>query len=217
MRIERFEAGAFAQNTFLVLCDETRRAVLVDAGAGTPQALERADELGARVVAVLLTHAHLDHVDGLGAVASTLPEVPIRLHPADRPLWDAVPQQAAMFGLPEPVLPEIAFDIAEGERIDLGGELVFDVRFAPGHAPGHVVFVATEQGEALVGDVVFQGSIGRTDLPGGSMPVLMASIRDQILTLPDATVLHPGHGPSTTVQRERVSNPFLSGAPSRFA
>ena len=217
MRIERFEAGPFAQNSWLVVCEDTRAAVLVDAGAGTSAALDRVEELGLDLKACLLTHAHIDHVDGLPVLAERHPEVPIRLHAADAPLYQAVPRQAEMFGMRIPVLPPVTMDLEDGARIDYGGALRFDVRFAPGHAPGHVILVLTEEGEALVGDVVFAGSIGRTDLPGGDMATLMRSIREQVLTLPDATVLHPGHGPSTTVQRERTSNPFLVGGGTRFA
>jgi glyoxylase-like metal-dependent hydrolase (beta-lactamase superfamily II) len=107
-----------------------------------------------------------------------------------------------------PEQPEPDRELAHGQRFTFGS-CAFEVRHTPGHAPGHVIFVAEGQGSALVGDVIFQGSIGRTDLPGGSFQALMRSIRDQVLTLPDATVLHPGHGPPTTVRDERLGNPFL--------
>ncbi len=218
MRIERFEAGPFAQNSWLAICAESRGAVLVDAGAGSGAAVALCEREGLELHAVLLTHAHLDHVDGLGAVRAALPEIPVHLHPLDLPLWQAAGQQAAMFGMPAPRLPEDpVLDLGEREELDFGGDLRFRVRFAPGHAPGHVLFVQVDEGVAFVGDVVFAGSIGRTDLPGGSLDTLMASIRDQVLTLPEATRLLPGHGPETTVARERASNPFLVSGRSGFA
>lgn len=215
--IERFEGGPFAQNTFLVWCEEARVAVIVDPGAGAGEALERVAAENLELRAVLLTHAHLDHVDGLPVVHAAFPELPIWLHPDDQGLYDAAPMQAQAFGMPVPDLPPVTDRFEPGTPVSFGGSLTFDVRFAPGHAPGHVVLVAFDAGEAIVGDVVFQGSIGRTDLPGGDLATLMRSIRDQILTLPPSMTLHPGHGPATTVQSERVGNPFLNGSYSGFA
>jgi glyoxylase-like metal-dependent hydrolase (beta-lactamase superfamily II) len=207
-----FEGGPFQENAYLVACEETRRAVAVDPGGAASQLVRSVAEDGLELVAVLLTHAHLDHVDGIPEVRHFAPDVPIHLHPADRPLYDAAPQQAQAFGLVAPALPAPDREIVVGETLEFSPELRFEVRFASGHAPGHVVFVAPGEGLALVGDVVFAGSIGRTDLPGGDFGTLMRSIREEILTLPDDTRLLPGHGPQTTVGRERTSNPFLTGA-----
>ncbi len=215
--IERFEGGPFVQNTYLVWCEESRTAVIVDPGAGAGEALARISDEELDVQAILLTHAHLDHVDGLPLVHAALPEIPIWLHSADQGLYDAAPMQAEAFGMPVPDLPPVTDRFEAGTQVSFGGSLVFDVRYAPGHVPGHVILVAFDAGAALVGDVVFQGNIGRTDLPGGDLATLMRSIRDQVLTLPDNMVLHSGHGPETTVQRERVGNPFLNGSYSRFA
>jgi glyoxylase-like metal-dependent hydrolase (beta-lactamase superfamily II) len=135
--------------------------------------------------------------------------VPILLHEADLPLYHGTPQQAAMFGLRADPLPEPDGRLEAGQPITVGTGVRLEVVATPGHAPGHVMFVAPELGWALVGDVVFQGSIGRTDLPGGDFGELMRSIRERVLTLPDETRLLPGHGPETTVGRERVGNPFL--------
>jgi hydroxyacylglutathione hydrolase len=203
--VRAFTGGAFAENTYLVTCAGTNAAVLVDPGAATPQALAAAGEAGAKVEAILLTHAHVDHVEGLG-LAKRETGAPVYLHPADLPLYGAAPRQAEWFGMSMEPLPPVDEPLADGQVLRFGAmELV--VRFTPGHAPGHVVLVG--EGFALVGDTVFLGSIGRTDLPGGDLRTLLASIHERILTLPEATVLHNGHGPQTTVARERATNPFL--------
>jgi len=203
--IHTFPGGAFAENTALIWCRETKAAVLVDPGGAAGAALDAADELGCDVGAILLTHAHLDHVEGIPQILQRI-SLPIHLHPHDRPLYDAAPAQAQMFGLPAPNLPTPDAELIPGETIPLGACSI-DVRFTPGHAPGHVIFLCDSF--VLAGDTVFAGSIGRTDLPGGDLETLLGSIRREILTLPDETVLHPGHGPATTVGHERRSNPFL--------
>jgi hydroxyacylglutathione hydrolase len=210
--VRRFEGGPFQENAYLAVCEGTRTAVAVDPGAAAPALVRALEEEELDLAAILLTHAHLDHVDGVPAVRAFAPEVPIHLHAADRALYDAVPQQAMAFGLPVPELPEPDHELQVGATLDFSPELRFAVRFAPGHAPGHVVFVAEDAGLALVGDVIFAGSIGRTDLPGGDFGRLMRSIREEILTLPDDMRLLPGHGPETTVGRERSGNPFVTGA-----
>ena len=201
-----FTAGPFLQNTYLVLGRDPTSCLLVDAGAGAGEAVKEAARRGREVEAILLTHAHLDHIDGLAA-AKRATDAPVFLHPADRVLFDHAAAQAAMFGVSfEPSAPPDE-DLVPGVTLELAGESI-EVRFAPGHAPGHVMFIFGDA-MALVGDVIFAGSIGRTDLPGGDLRTLMESIRSQVLTLPDSTVLYPGHGPSTNVAHERRTNPFL--------
>ena len=207
MRIRTFTGGGFGQNGYLALCEETSVAVAIDPGAGAELMVRDLDAAG-RLEAILLTHAHLDHVEGVHVIRAHAPDVPIYLHPADLGLYRSLPQQAAMFGLDSAPQPEPTHELAHGQRISFGS-CAFTVRHTPGHAPGHVVLVADDESLAIVGDVVFQGSIGRTDLPGGDFRTLMRSIREQVLSLPDRTVLFPGHGPSTTVGAERVTNPFL--------
>jgi hydroxyacylglutathione hydrolase len=208
LEVRGYTGGAFAENTFLVRCTGTDHAVIVDPGAVIPSVLKEVREEGIQVEAVYLTHAHLDHVEGLPLLLEEL-DVPVHLHPADLPLYQRAAQQAEAFGMKLPgELPRIDRELVPGTSVPVG-DCALEVRFAPGHAPGHVILYSAENGFALVGDVVFHGSIGRTDLPGGDMQRLLASIRDEILTLPDETRLYPGHGPETTVGRERVGNPFL--------
>jgi glyoxylase-like metal-dependent hydrolase (beta-lactamase superfamily II) len=208
VHIRTYSGGAFAENAYLAVCDETGAAVAVDPGGATPRMVDDLRAEGIALVAILLTHAHLDHVEGVHLVRAHAPDVPIFLHPEDLSLYRSLPGQAAMFGLRAVPQPEPTDELSHGQRVTFGSS-TFDVRFAPGHAPGHVILVAPDDRLALVGDVVFQGSIGRTDLPGGDFRTLMASIREQVLTLPDDTVLYTGHGPPTTVGQERATNPFL--------
>jgi len=202
-----FEGGPFAENTYLLVSASHGAATLVDPGFASTDALAYLTAHGLELHSVLLTHAHIDHVEGLPAVRERH-DVPIRLHPDDRPLYEGAGAQASAFGIQLGVLPPVDYDLTHGQRIGIPGAAL-DVRFAPGHAPGHVIFYCEELGWAIAGDVVFRGSIGRTDLPGGDFQTLMASIRREVLSLPDDTVLYPGHGPQTTVRMERVGNPFL--------
>ena len=195
------------QNTVLVVCADDRTGVLIDPGAATPEALAAARDRGLEVAAILLTHAHLDHIEGV-AHARKATGAPIYLHPADRILYDNIWAQAAAFGVPCEELPPPDVELVPGETLTFGGS-GFEVVFAPGHAPGHVIFVSTDEPVAIVGDVIFLGSIGRTDLPGGDYRTLIDSIHRAVLTLPPDTRLYPGHGPETTVGHEQRTNPFL--------
>jgi hydroxyacylglutathione hydrolase len=207
LEIRTFTSPGFGQNAYLAVCRSTGRAAAIDPGGEAPAMADAAEREGWTVEAVLLTHAHLDHVEGVGRFVERT-GAPVHLHPADRPLYEHVAEQAEMFGLRIEAPPPIDHALEDGQVYRLG-ECALEVRHAPGHSPGHVILYHEPGGVAFVGDVVFQGSIGRTDLPGGDFQQLMRSIRAQVLTLPDATVLHPGHGPATTVGQERVGNPFL--------
>jgi glyoxylase-like metal-dependent hydrolase (beta-lactamase superfamily II) len=212
---EVFTVPPFGENTYLVGDAEAGEAIVVDPGGRVDDILRVAERRGVRIGRIVNTHAHVDHVTGVAELKART-GAPFWLHPEARPMLAALPAQAALFGLPPVEVPEVDADLAAGQRLEVGG-LVLEVRDTPGHAPGHVTLVGPLvelDGEgpapfALCGDVIFQGSIGRTDLPGGDYATLMRSIEGQILTLPDETVLYSGHGPATTVGLERRFNPFV--------
>lgn len=208
MNILGFPVGPLQANAFLAICEETRRCALIDPGADANHLLTAVQREGAKVESILLTHAHLDHVGGVAAAARDT-GAPVYLHPQDIGLYHAAPQQARSFGLEIETPPEPDHELQDGQIIAVGEESL-EVRHAPGHSPGHVCLIG--DGFAIVGDCVFAGSIGRTDLPGGDYHTLMESINRVVLSLPDETVLYSGHGPETTVGRERAANPFLTGA-----
>jgi len=208
MQIVQIPNGQFVENCYLVVDERAGACVVVDPGEEAGLILHKVAATGATPVAIWLTHAHLDHVLGVPRVAVET-GVPVWLHPADRPLYDAVPEQATWFGLQAPPLPPPDRALAHGDSVRVG-DLAFQVRHTPGHSPGSVSFVGP--GVVLGGDVLFAGSIGRTDLPGGDFDTLIASIERELLSLPEATIVYTGHGPATTVGRERRSNPFLTGA-----
>lgn len=180
---------------------------MIDPGDEPERVVTAIEAIGAEPAAVLLTHAHLDHV---GAVAGVVRrwKVPVHLHPADRPLYDRAAEQAAAFGLAVEQPPPPDCELAAGVAVEID-DLTFEVRHTPGHSPGGVTLV-TAVG-AFVGDCVFAGSIGRTDLPGGDTETLLNAIVCDILSLRPQTVLFPGHGPETTVAVESATNPFLAG------
>ncbi len=207
LSIQTFTSSIFGQNAYLVRCSATGETAAIDPGGEAEAMIAALEESGASLTAIILTHAHLDHIEGVAALAERT-GAPIHLHPDDRPLYDAGAQQGAMFGHPFRAPPPPDEALRAGQELSLG-RCSFEVRHTPGHSPGHVTLYSAANGLAFVGDVVFAGSIGRTDLPGGSYEQLMTSIREQVLTLPDDTALYSGHGPVTTVGRERTANPFL--------
>ena len=200
--------GQFAQNCWLVGDAEAREAVLVDPGEEADRFLAELERGRWTLGGIWLTHAHIDHILGVGAVQGAT-GAPIYLHPDDRPLYDALPDQAAWFGMRADPLPPPDHALANGQELAVGS-LRFTVRHTPGHSPGSVSFVG--HGTIFGGDVLFNGSVGRTDLPGGNLTALMQSIQREFLSLPDSTVVRSGHGPETTIGVERLTNPFLTGA-----
>lgn len=208
MKVIAIPNGQFLENTYLVIDEAARECAVVDPGEEAGLILHKLRETGATPVAIWLTHAHLDHVLGAPRVAAET-GAPVYLHPADRPLYDAIPEQAAWFGMQADPLSPPDREFTAGQTLRVGS-LVFTVGHAPGHSPGHVVLAG--HGAVFGGDVLFQGSIGRTDLPGGDFDTLLASIERELLALPDSTIVYSGHGPQTTVGAERRTNPFLSTA-----
>jgi glyoxylase-like metal-dependent hydrolase (beta-lactamase superfamily II) len=200
-------AGPFAMNEYVVACRRTGDAVLVDAGGPYEPRRRLVNSEGLTVRGILLTHAHIDHVAGLNDTRAVL-DVPVYLHPRDRPLWDAAPLQAARFGVPVGDLGAPDVDLADEDIIEVGA-LKLRVVHTPGHAPGHVCFIVTGHHAVLCGDLIFRGSIGRLDLPGAEPERMGDSLR-RILELDDVTTLHPGHMGPTTVGDEWGSNPFVS-------
>ena len=221
MIIEEITVTAFQQHTRIVGCEKTRQAICIDPGDEASRIAQTIDDLGLELKAIALTHAHLDHVGGVAALKKIKPLASIIIHPADEPLYLQLPEQPAWIGIPRSQWNALglAFDSpptpdqywTDGENYLLGG-LKFEVIHCPGHTPGHVVLFEPTERKVFVGDVLFAGSIGRTDLPGGSTQQLMESIQTRLLPLGDDVEVYSGHGPVTTIGRERLTNPFLTGS-----
>lgn len=211
MRIISAAVPPFFKNGFVVSCEQTREAVLIDPGDEVEELLRAADLNRLAIGAILLTHAHLDHVTGVGRAKSAL-GVPVWLHRDDLFLYDQAVQQGRMFGLAVDQPPPVDAFYQPGAPHAFG-RLVTDILPTPGHCPGGVCLAIGPRDsparELFVGDTLFAGSIGRTDLPGGDYGTLIRSIRDVLFAFPDDTVVHPGHGPDTTIGTERRTNPFL--------
>lgn len=203
--IESMAVEPFFKNGYLLGCPETRQCVYIDPGDEVVRLLKRLDALKLTLTAVVNTHAHMDHICGISRLKETW-DVPVYLHADDLPLYRNLPAQGGWFGLRYDPAPPADRRLVAGTPLQVGA-LRIDVIHTPGHSPGHVVLVTG--GHVFCGDTVFAGSIGRTDLPGGSLEVLMSSIREKILPLGDDKILHPGHGPETTIGQERKTNPFL--------
>jgi hydroxyacylglutathione hydrolase len=207
MILEQIPTGPIGTNCYLLGDEETRRAVVVDPGSDAPVILELVHHHGLQVETIVATHGHWDHV---GAVRPLKQATGARFlaPPGDMELIRNASASALLMGVVVDPPPDPDGFLEEGDVLRIGG-LELRVLSAPGHTPGHVILVGP--GFAFVGDVVFAGSVGRTDFPGGDWDTLMESIRTKVLTLPDETVLYPGHGPPTSVRRERLSNSFLAG------
>jgi hydroxyacylglutathione hydrolase len=211
MLIETRVAGPFHQNGFVVACDATREAVIVDPGDGVDELLAFAGREQLAIRHILLTHAHVDHVTGVAAAKRAL-SVPVYLHRDDLFLYERAVESGARFGLQVEAPPPIDVYYAPGQVIAFG-DCEVRPHHTPGHCPGGVCLQIGRKGEAakdlFVGDTLFAGSIGRTDLPGGDYQTLIGSIRSVLFGFGDDAKVHPGHGPSTTIGQERRTNPFL--------
>ncbi len=206
MIISSVTVGPFEENCHLVMDEDSRAAVLVDPGDEGARIVREVKKAGADLKAIWLTHAHLDHIGGIAAVLREW-NVPVYLHPLDRPLYDGGAQQAAAYGLPFEAPPPPNRDLAEGDVMEVGA-LRFDVLHVPGHAPGHVAFHG--HGVVLSGDCLFAGSIGRTDFPLCDPAALERSL-ERLAALPGETQVYAGHGRLTTIGEEQRTNPFLTG------
>lgn len=210
IEILTFILGPLENNTCLLGDPLTRQAVIVDPSLGSETLLAKTELRDWQITALWLTHAHFDHTAGIERLLNTLgADLPVGLHPADLPLFQDG-GGAREFGIQHAVGRLPSFEFHHGQTLSLGSQAV-EVRHTPGHTPGHVIFHVPGASTALVGDVIFAGSVGRTDLSGGSHSQLMQSIRQQVLSLPPATRLISGHGPATSVAREARSNPFRHG------
>jgi glyoxylase-like metal-dependent hydrolase (beta-lactamase superfamily II) len=210
MILEVRAVAPFYKNGFLVACERTREGILIDPGDEVDELLAAVRDFEVDVTAVLLTHAHIDHITGVAAAKDAF-DVPVYLHGDDLFLYDAAEQQGAMFGFKvrQPPGVDVFYD---GSPIRFG-DYETRVHHTPGHCPGGVCLQVGTAGSAgdhlFVGDTLFAGSIGRTDLPGGDYGVLMTSITKVLFALGDESIVHPGHGPDTSIGRERRSNPFV--------
>jgi len=200
---------AFSQNCSLLWCDQTRKAVVIDPGGDTDQILAEVQHQGVQLEQIWITHAHIDHA-GAAAELARKAELPITgPHCADQFWIDALPQQGRMFGLPHADAFTPTRWLSDGDTVSVGN-CTLTVRHCPGHTPGHVVFYSAEAKRAFVGDVLFAGSIGRTDFPQGDHATLIASIKERLWPMGDDTVFIPGHGPESTFGEERSTNPYVA-------
>ena len=216
LEIVSFTLGPAQTNAYLVADSETREAAVIDPAWDGEIILDAAQKRDWRIGHLWYTHAHFDHIGGAGAIADVLNPLPlVALHPNDHVLWRAG-GGGAFFGFDIDPGPEPTIDFYQGQVLRLGS-VEFEVRFTPGHTPGHCILYVADPGAraepsrsvCFCGDVIFAGSVGRTDLPGSSWEQLEHSIRTRIFTLPDETRLLPGHGPETSVGEEKRSNPFV--------
>jgi hydroxyacylglutathione hydrolase len=206
LEIHEITVTPFLQNCTLLVCGDSGAAAVCDCGDAEP-VMARIEQMGVDVRQIIATHGHLDHIGGTWELQQAL-QVPFLFPAGDAWLLPQLSQQARMYGLP-PITPPVPDgDIPAGVDLYVG-DCVLDVRHCPGHTPGHVVFHDAVGKRLIAGDVLFNGSIGRTDFPRGSMEQLQRSIREQLYTLPPETVVHCGHGPTTTIGHEAAMNPFV--------
>jgi len=213
MEIAKFEFNYFGENTYVMWNIQTKQAAIVDPGMMNTYEINQLNDFikshELKPIYILLTHVHVDHTLGIEFLKETY-GLPVLAHKSDAPLGMMRPQQATMFHLPvTPGILEIDRFITDGETICLGDECIHVIT-TPGHSPGSVCYLVSDSGFVLTGDTLFQGSVGRTDLPGGNHNQLLSSIRNQLMKLPPSTIVYPGHGPSTTIAQEAASNPFIN-------
>lgn len=221
MIIEQFVLTPFQQNTRVVACDDTGKAICIDPGEASSDLVDLIKGHGFDLSAICLTHGHLDHIGGTSFLHDNFPEAEILIHKDEEDLYYALPQQPMMMGIrPDQLVamgldyddpPRITRNVVHGEMLEVG-KLKFEIRHCPGHTLGHIVLVEKDERAVFTGDCLFSGTIGRTDLPGGDYDQLIESINKNILVLDDDFTVYCGHGPDTTIETEKTLNPFLNGA-----
>lgn len=219
MKIETFVLTAFQQNTRVVSCEATSKAICIDPGEPSQEVVDHIRKNNLELQAIILTHGHLDHIGGTSALAAEFPAAQILLHKDELYLYEALPQQPLLMGIQPHEMRAMGMEYApppkpsrfleHGETLEVG-KLRFSIYHCPGHTRGHIVLAEEDERAVFTGDCLFSGSIGRTDLPGGDYDQLIASIRKNVLSLGDDFTVYCGHGPETTIGRERRNNPFLA-------
>jgi hydroxyacylglutathione hydrolase len=209
MILEMLTVGPFQENCYVIGEEESGVGAIVDPGDEAARIALAVEQTNLEIGQILVTHAHIDHVGAVGALADEY-ACPVLMHAEAEPMLKQLPTQAMMMGLRFGKVPTVDRYIEDEEVLEVGG-LRLESRYTPGHAPGHLAFYVESESLVLSGDALFAGSVGRTDLFGGSMEVLMRSIRERLLTLPHETRVYSGHGPQTTIGNERAYNPFLQG------
>ena len=209
MILEMLTVGPFQENCYIIGDEDSGVGVVVDPGDEAARIALAVEQTDLEVGSIIVTHAHIDHVGAVAALADEY-ACPVLMHAESEPMLMQLPTQAMMMGLKFGKVPAVDRHISDGEVLEVG-KLRLRSLYTPGHAPGHLAFYIEDEGVVLSGDALFAGSVGRVDLPGGSMEVLMRSIEERLLTLPDETWVYPGHGPRTSIGNERTSNPFLQG------
>lgn len=210
LQVKIVPVTAFAQNCSILWDSDSKEAVLIDAGGEPEKLIQEVEKLGLTVKALWLTHGHLDHAGAVGALAKAWQVPVIGPHREDQFWLDMIQEVSARYGFPTPEKVEVTQWLEGGEVLQLGQES-FEVRFAPGHTPGHVMFYNQNNDLLWTGDVLFKGSIGRTDFPRGDHQQLLDSIQRECFSLPDQTRFISGHGPLSTIGEEKRSNPFVAG------
>jgi hydroxyacylglutathione hydrolase len=207
--LETLTVGPFQENCYVIGDEETLEGAVVDPGDEAVRIALAVEQTNLEIGRILITHAHIDHVGAVAALADEY-ACPVLMHREAEPMLEQLPTQAMMMGLRFGKVPSVDHYLEDGQVLEVGG-LKLEARYTPGHAPGHLAFYAESEAVVFAGDALFAGSVGRTDLFGGNMEVLMRSINERLMTLPDETQVFPGHGPQTTIADERRHNPFLQG------